>query len=315
MPELPEVETVVRGLRASLPGRLITGVHFGKTDFVEDPATIAEHSTGSRVSDVTRLGKFICVTLETSPPNNASATAYCLIIHLGMTGQLTLAQSGDPVPPHTHCFFHLDDGRELRYTDIRRFGRMLLVPKSGLGTFTGKLGKEPLEIGEEEFCSDLGSRRARVKALLLDQRVLRGIGNIYADESLFRARLHPARIAGGLAKKQLLALYRAMREVLAEAIQFRGSSVSDYVDAEGRRGEFQFQHRVYQREGKPCLVCKAKIRRIIVAGRSSHFCPRCQPSPRAKSLRAKKPQHRAKRSRTRRGKLNPRQRRSHAERA
>jgi formamidopyrimidine-DNA glycosylase len=310
MPELPEVETVVRGLRASLPGRVITGVHFGKTDFVEDPATIAERSTGSRLSDVTRLGKFICVRIEAGPPNSASATAYFLIIHLGMTGQLTLAQSSDPVTPHTHCFFHLDDGRELRYTDIRRFGRMLLVPESDLETFTGGLGKEPLEISEEEFCNNLGSRRARVKALLLDQRVLRGIGNIYADESLFRARLHPARIADRLAKNQLLALYHAVREVLSEAIQFRGSSVSDYLDAEGRRGEFQFQHRVYQREGKPCLLCKAKIRRVIVAGRSSHFCPRCQPPPRTKKV-----QRRTKRNGTKTRKLNPRRARSRAARA
>ena len=312
MPELPEVETVVRGLRASLPGRLIAGVHFGKTDFVEHPATIAERSTGSRISDVTRLGKFICIGLEAGPPNRASAIAYYLIIHLGMTGQLTLVQSGDPVPPHTHCFFRLDDGRELRYTDIRRFGRMRLVPESSLESFIGRLGKEPLEISEEEFCNDLGSRRARLKALLLDQRVLRGIGNIYADESLFRARLHPARIAAGLAKNQLLALYYSVREVLAEAIESRGSSVSDYVDAEGRRGEFQFQHRVYQREGQPCLLCQSKIRRVIVAGRSSHFCPRCQPSPRAKRPQAMKAQHRRKKSRAGTGKLNPRRQRRRA---
>ena len=305
MPELPEVETVVRGLRASLPGRVITGVHFGKTDFVEDPATITERLPRSRISEVTRLGKFICVGLEAGSTNSAPETAFHLIVHLGMTGQLTLAQPSDPVTPHTHCFFHLDDGRELRYTDIRRFGRMLLVTESALGTFTGQLGKEPLEISEEEFCNNLGSRRARVKALLLDQTVLRGIGNIYADESLFRARVHPARIAEGLPKKQLLALYHAVREVLSEAIHFRGSSVSNYLDAEGRRGEFQFQHRVYQREGKPCLLCEAKIRRVIVAGRSSHFCPRCQPSP-----RAKKAQHGEKKSRARSRKLNPRQRRS-----
>lgn len=315
MPELPEVETVVRGLRASLPGRVITGVRFGKTDFVEDPATIAERSTGSRISDITRMGKFICVSLAASSPNSVPAIFHYLIIHLGMTGQLTLAQSGDPVPRHTHGFFHLDDGRELRYTDIRRFGRMLLVPESALETFTGQLGKEPLEISEEEFCDYLGSRRARVKALLLDQRVLRGIGNIYADESLFRARVHPARIAQGLAKKQLLTLHSSIREVLAEAIRFRGSSVSNYVDAEGRRGEFQFQHRVYQREGQACFLCKAKIRRIIVAGRSSHFCPRCQPSPRAKSPQARKAQHQVKTGRVRRGKLNPRRLRRRAVRA
>lgn len=306
MPELPEVETVVRGLRASLPGHAFTAVHFAKTDFVEDPETIAERLPESRITDVARLGKFIRLGLI--PHGKATQDSHInLIIHLGMTGQLTLAHASDNVPPHTHCFFHLDDGRELRYTDIRRFGRMLLVPESALGEFQGRMGKEPLEISAEEFCNSLGSRRARVKALLLDQSVLRGIGNIYADESLFRARLHPARIARGLAKNRLLALHHSVREVLAEAIQFRGSSVSDYVDAEGRRGEFQFQHRVYQREGMPCLVCKAKIRRVIVAGRSSHFCPRCQPSP-----RPKKAQHRASKRRKSKGKLNQRQPRSRA---
>ena len=286
MPELPEVETVVRGLRLSLPGRAIVEVRFGKTDFVDDPAEIAERLPGTRIANVTRLGKFICIGLEAGAPSaalTASPTLLYFIIHLGMTGQLTVIRSCESVAPHTHGFFVLDDGRELRYTDIRRFGRMLLVPESGLADFNERLGKEPLEISAEEFCRYFGSRRARVKALLLDQRVLRGIGNIYADESLFRARLHPARIAENLSRKQLLALHRTIRQVLEEAIRFRGSSVSDYVDSEGNRGKFQLRHRVYQRDGKPCFRCKTKIRRVIVAGRSSHFCPRCQPAPRSGS--------------------------------
>jgi len=142
--------------------------------------------------------------------------------------------------------------------------------------------REPLQIGAEEFCKDFSLRRARVKALLLDQRVLRGVGNIYADESLFRARLHPARISASLKKKQLLALRGALREILEAAIRFRGSSISDYVDAEGKRGGFQQRHRVYQRGGKPCFRCGKKIRRVIVAGRSSYFCPGCQPAPRSR---------------------------------
>jgi formamidopyrimidine-DNA glycosylase len=280
MPELPEVETVVRGLRLSLPGRAIVEVRFGKTDFVDDPAEIAECLPGMRISDVTRLGKFICIVLEASDAHSTPSSPLYFIIHLGMTGQLTVIPSSDSVAPHTHGFFVLNDGRELRYTDIRRFGRMLLVPESELARFTGQLGKEPLEISGEEFCQRVGSRRARVKALLLDQRVLRGIGNIYADESLFRAHLHPARIAENLSKRQLLTLHKAVRQVLDEAILSRGSSISDYVDSEGNRGNFQLRHRVYQREGKPCFRCKSKIRRVIVAGRSSHFCPRCQPAPR-----------------------------------
>ena len=282
MPELPEVETVVRGLRTSLPGRTIAEVRFGKTDFVENPAAIAERLPGMRISEVTRLGKFISIGVEAGADPAATIPKFQLFIHLGMTGQLTVIRSSEPVPPHTHCFFALDDGRELRYTDIRRFGRMLLVPESESAEFEGHLGKEPLEISAEEFCRYFGSRRARVKALLLDQRVLRGIGNIYADESLFRARLNPVRIAENLTKKQLLALHEAVRHVLADAIRLRGSSISDYVDSEGNRGSFQLRHRVYQRDGKPCFRCKAKIRRVIVAGRSSHYCPRCQPAPRAR---------------------------------
>jgi formamidopyrimidine-DNA glycosylase len=282
MPELPEVETVVRGLRVSLPGRTIVEVRFGKTDFVDNPAEIAERLPGARVASVTRLGKFICVRLGSNGEQPTPGSETFLIVHLGMTGQLKVIRSGEAVAPHTHVFFVLDDGRELRYTDIRRFGRMLLIPESGLAEFAAQLGIEPLEISAEEFCRFFGSRRARVKALLLDQKVLRGIGNIYADESLFRARLHPARIAENLAKKQLLVLHGAVRQVLTEAIRSRGSSISDYVDSDGKRGEFQFHHRVYQRDGKPCFRCKTKIRRIIVAGRSSHFCPRCQPAPRTR---------------------------------
>jgi formamidopyrimidine-DNA glycosylase len=281
MPELPEVETVVRGLRKSLPGRSILDVRFGKTDFVEEPATIAERLPGMRIANVARLGKFISIELKAGTPTATAFSRFNLIVHLGMTGQLTLASAGSPVTPHTHCYFALDDGRELRYTDIRRFGRMRLVAESSLEDFKQRLGKEPLEISAGDFCRVLGSRRARVKALLLDQKVLRGIGNIYADEGLYRAGLHPARIGQNLTKQQLLALHRAIRKVLADAIRFRGSSISDYIDSNGNRGEFQFRHRVYQREGKPCFRCGAKIRRIIVAGRSSHFCPRCQPAPRS----------------------------------
>jgi formamidopyrimidine-DNA glycosylase len=283
MPELPEVETVVRGLKLSLPGRTITDVRFGKTDFVDNFEEIAKHLPGLRVSDVRRLGKFICVEFDSSSNGNALPPPK-LIVHLGMTGQLRVSGSAEAIAPHTHAFFAMDDGRELRYTDIRRFGRMVLIPEPELAGFLQQLGKEPLEISADEFCAHLGSRRARIKALLLDQRVLRGIGNIYADESLFRARLHPMRIGEKLSRKELLALHAAIRQVLTEAIRFRGSSISDYVDSNGDGGEFQLRHRVYQREGLPCFRCKAAIRRIIVASRSSHYCPRCQPAPRRRRI-------------------------------
>lgn len=287
MPELPEVETVVRGLRASLPGRTILEIRLGKTDFIDDPVALGEQLPGSRVLDVTRLGKFISIGLVPGGPASGVAERLYLIIHLGMTGQLMTRLSGDPVPAHTHVFFGLDDGRELRYTDIRRFGRMLVVPESKIAGFRERLGIEPLEITLEEFCARFGSRGSRVKALLLDQAVLRGVGNIYADESLFRARIHPARIARNLTRTQLATLHQSVRQILTDAIRLRGSSVSDYVDSDGKRGEFQFRHRVYQREGKPCVRCREKIRRVIVAGRSSHFCPRCQPAPRLRKARRK----------------------------
>jgi formamidopyrimidine-DNA glycosylase len=237
---------------------------------------------GAKILQVERHGKFIRIVLESSGSGTNPGELLDWFVHLGMTGQLGTRPVADAVIPHTHGFFVLDDGRELRYTDIRRFGRMFIVPASDGADFRGRLGAEPLELSVEEFCKRFGSRRARVKAMLLDQHVLGGVGNIYADEALFRARIHPARIAGDLTRAQLISLHEAVRGVLAAAIQMRGSSVSDYLDSEGRRGDFQNAHQVYQRTGEPCTRCGRKIRRMIVAGRSSHFCPRCQPAPRVR---------------------------------
>jgi formamidopyrimidine-DNA glycosylase len=184
------------------------------------------------------------------------------------------------VAPHTHAFLSLDDGRELRYTDIRRFGRMAILPEAEQAAVLGPLGLEPLEASEQEFAARMGARRARVKALLLDQHVLRGMGNIYTDESLWRARIHPARLGASLKRDEMRRLCRSVRGVLTEAIRLRGSSVSNYVDSGGQPGEFQLRHRVYQREGKKCMRCGTAIRRMIVAGRSSYFCPQCQRAPR-----------------------------------
>ncbi len=198
-----------------------------------------------------------------------------------MTGQLITCAPDASIAPHTHVFFVLDDGRELRYKDPRRFGNMQMVVQ-GNGSPLGSLGPDPLEATETEFVARLRGHRARIKALLLDQSVLRGMGNIYADESLWRARINPMRLASSLKEAELRQLYRAVQTILKEAIRLRGSSISDYVDCSGERGEFQLKHRVYQREGKKCARCKALIRRAIVAGRSSHFCPQCQPVPRAR---------------------------------
>jgi formamidopyrimidine-DNA glycosylase len=280
MPELPEVETVVRGLREPLVGRRIVSVRFGKTDFIDDPIALGERLPGSKIARVERYGKFVTLALE---PLASEQSEFYFLIHLGMTGQLMSRSPYEPVAAHTHAFVELDDGRELRYTDIRRFGRMLLVSESDKEKFHGQLGRDPLEISEKEFITEFSTRNARVKALLLNQSVLRGMGNIYTDESLWRARIHPARLAANLQTHQLKALYKAMRDVLSTAIRLRGSSISDYLDAEGLPGDYQSRHRVYGRAGKPCPRCKTAIRRIVVAGRGTYFCPRCQQSPRKKS--------------------------------
>jgi formamidopyrimidine-DNA glycosylase len=278
MPELPEVETVARGLQAVLPGRRIVAVRLGKTDFIEDPAAIARELPGCQIRVVRRHGKFLVLDLE---PSDGTAASSSLLIHLGMTGQIVVCPPEAPVARHTHAFFSLDDGREMRYTDIRRFGRMRILSDGTQDEVLGRLGFDPLEASEDELRETIRSRRARIKALLLDQHVFRGMGNIYTDESLWRARIHPTRLGANLKDAELRRLYKAVRHVLIEAIRFRGSSVSDYVDSEGRRGEFQQRHRVYQREGKKCFRCGALIRRAVVAGRSSYFCPRCQRPPRS----------------------------------
>lgn len=279
MPELPEVETVARGLRAALPGRRILSVRLGKTDFIEDPAALERDLPGSIVGSVKRHGKFLIVELEGS---HGSAQNFSLFIHLGMTGQIVVCHPEAHVAPHTHVFFALDDGREFRYTDIRRFGKMRILSAQTRESTLGKVGLDPLEATLEEFVTLVRSRRARIKALLLDQHGLSGMGNIYTDESLWRARIHPTRLGVNLKDDELHHLYRAVRDVLNQAIRMRGSSVSDYVDSDGRRGSFQQRHKVYQRKGKKCFRCGTLIRRAIVAGRSSYFCPRCQSAPRTR---------------------------------
>jgi len=221
MPELPEVETVVRGLREALPGRGIVSVRLGKTDFIEDPAALGELLPGRRIEAVERIGKFIRMKLTAGAEARSADVALNLMVHLGMTGRLLVRPASEAIAPHTHGFFELDDGRELRYTDIRRFGQIRLVAEAALEGFYGQLGREPLEVSREEFASRLRGRRARIKALLLDQGVFRGIGNIYADESLWRSRIHPARLAETLSAAELSGLWRAVQSVLRTAMGIR----------------------------------------------------------------------------------------------
>ena len=285
MPELPEVETVARGLRQAILGRRIISVTLGKTDFIDDPVALERHLPGRRIEAVERYGKFMLLRLsEVSGENrvatNGDAAPASLLVHLGMTGQIAPSPAGQPLEKHTHVCMVLDDGRELRYRDARRFGRIAYLTKALLAEELTGFGADPLEVSKEEFADSICGRRARIKALLLDQSVLRGVGNIYADESLWKAKIHPARLGANLSRKQAHTLRRVLQDILRKAIVLRGSSISDFLDAEGEPGEYQRHHRAYGREGKGCYRCKTAVRRAIVAGRSSYFCPSCQPSPR-----------------------------------
>ena len=285
MPELPEVETVARGLRQAILGRRILSVTLGKTDFIDDPVALEEHLPGRQIEAVERYGKFMLLRLSPATgsngaPEDGDAKPASLLVHLGMTGQIAPSPAEQPRGKHTHVSLLLDDGRELRYVDARRFGRIAYLTELPLAEELTGFGADPLEVSKEEFADRIRGRRARIKALLLDQSVLRGVGNIYADESLWRAKIHPARLGAKVSREQAETLRRVLQEILRKAIVMRGSSISDFLDAAGEPGEYQRHHRAYGREGKCCYRCKALIRRGIVAGRSSYFCPKCQPAPR-----------------------------------
>ena len=222
---------------------------------------MAARIEGRRIAGVRRYGKFILVSLR--------GGGY-LAIHLGMTGRLLL---GGREGKHTHAVLTLDRGR-LLYDDSRQFGCIQFSEE--FPERVAKLGPEPLEVSFEDFAAALKRRKTRIKALLLNQGFLRGLGNIYADEALFRAGIHPLAVPSRLPRDRVRRLHEAIIAVLTEAIAAGGSSISDYVDAQGRKGFFQFSHRVYQRTGKPCVTCGTPIRRVLVAQRSSHFCPQCQ---------------------------------------
>jgi formamidopyrimidine-DNA glycosylase len=285
MPELPEVETVANGVHERVHGHRIVSVWTsGKPQTFKSPESeIAETLTGARITQVRRVGKTIVMSLNRTPSKKKETPAEFLI-HLGMTGRLLVSQPGVPLPPHTHAVLTLDDHREIRFVDPRRFGR-LSIHSGGAQPATGKSqqatsysgpGREPLTIPVEDFIALFRKRKTPIKAALLNQSLLHGVGNIYADEALFRAGIRPRRQAARVTRAELTRLRAALIEVLRHAIQLGGSSVSDYVDADGVRGFFQLQHKVYQRTGQLCLVCATPIQKIIVAGRSTHFCATCQ---------------------------------------
>src|ERR1700722_1662188 len=316
MPELPEVETIARGLAKRVTGDVIESVWLGqKQEPLKSPAPeiVAELEQG-RIVAVHRIGKHIVFDLErdnvgrtlpsagsgqalpakrrkpkplppskrkfpqtsSNPSEEAGESARSTqakaqwIVHLGMTGRLQVCEPQTEEDKHTHAILRLASGRELRFVDPRRFGRLSVSTDFDAG------GIEPLEIDREHFLALFSGRETPIKSALLNQKLLRGVGNIYADESLFRAGIRPRRRASSITHEQMGKLFVAVKEVLKEAIALGGSSVSDYVDADGKEGFFQLQHRVYGREAEPCLVCKTPIKRIVIAGRSSHYCPKCQ---------------------------------------
>jgi formamidopyrimidine-DNA glycosylase len=279
VPELPEVETVASGVHARIHGQRILSVTLSgyREPFKTPAAEMAEALTGCRIERVYRVGKHIVFDLS---QGRGKALAWQWIVHLGMTGRLLVSERDVPAPKHTHAVLALSGGRELRFVDARRFGRLALHRLQAGGGFRGAgfrgPGQEPLVVSSEEFAALFRGRKTSIKAALLNQKLLQGVGNIYADESLFRAGIRPTAIAGRLSRRRLDRLRGALGDVLRNAIELGGSSVSDYVDADGVKGFFQLEHRVYMRGGQPCKVCGAAIRRMVLAGRGTHYCPRCQ---------------------------------------
>jgi formamidopyrimidine-DNA glycosylase len=290
VPELPEVETIARGLAKRVSGDTIDSVWIGsKLQPLKSPAvTIAATLEGGRIVRVHRAGKHIVFDLEPAggrlrkrkssgglEPRRAaslhSERNAQWIVHLGMTGRMVVSEPAAEIAKHTHLIARLGSGRELRFIDPRMFGKLSVHPA---GFDPG--GVEPLDVEEEQFITLFRGRKTPIKSALLNQKLLRGVGNIYADEALFRAGIRPRRRAAAITQAQFRKLHQTVQEVLREAIALGGSSINDYVDADGEEGFFQLQHRVYGREGEPCLVCQTAIKRVVLTGRSSHYCPKCQ---------------------------------------
>jgi formamidopyrimidine-DNA glycosylase len=286
VPELPEVETIARGLHKRVAGDAIESVWLGSKPqtMKSPPAVIASTLERTRIAQVRRMGKHIVFDLERNGEARALLPAKGgkknvplgprsqWIVHLGMTGRMVVCEPEAELVKHTHAVVKLASGRELRFVDPRRFGRLSV---HSTGDFEAG-GVEPLEVNRKDFLALFRARKTPIKSALLNQKLLRGVGNIYADESLFRAGLRPRRRASTITRVQLEKLHASVQKVLKEAIKLGGSSISDYVDADGEEGFFQLRHRVYGREGEPCLVCRTPIKRTVIVGRSSHYCPKCQ---------------------------------------
>ncbi|KIX15992.1 bifunctional DNA-formamidopyrimidine glycosylase/DNA-(apurinic or apyrimidinic site) lyase [Dethiosulfatarculus sandiegensis] len=269
MPELPEVECVRRTLAPVIIGKNIINIVINLEKIVRpDPLFFQKGLLNKRIVQVDRHGKLLIVHLE-----NSSFWA----IHLGMTGQIILREK-QPDLPHIHACIHFNDQSGFFFRDVRQFGFMAYLPnKEALQKGPLKnMGPDALMISLETFTKSLAGRKAPIKSLLLDQRILAGVGNIYADESLFRAGIAPTSRAGEIPPKALAKLHRILRELLGQAIDCGGSSIRDYVDAKGEAGSFQDLHQVYGHKGAPCPICGREIKKITLGGRSTHYCRHCQ---------------------------------------
>ena len=271
MPELPEVETIARTLEPAARGRVISAVELLYRPLLRRGGRKGLAGLkGRRVLAVRRRGKMLLIACE---------GGRTLVFHLKMTGQFLFAGDTEPRDKHTRLVMRFEDGKnELRFRDVRKFGFLLClegVPETACGELAC-LGPEPLDIGPAEFTALVAQKKGRIKSLLLNQKMIAGIGNIYADEMLFDARIHPETSASSLGKKAAGRLYDSMKKILTLAIAEKGSTLQDYRDAEGKAGNFQFFHKVYDRKGEPCVVCGTPVRMTRIGGRSSHFCPQCQ---------------------------------------
>ncbi len=270
MPELPEVETYVRDLDRVLPGRTLHGARVGWPNQLPRNAAdeLDTRVRGQSIRSVTRRGKYIVIDLDTD----------WLLIHLKMSGRLQIAEKDEEPNPYAHVVFALDGGAELRFHDPRKFGRVYLV--DALDEVVGHLGPEPLDasFSLRLFAERIAGRRGRLKPLLLNQTFVAGLGNIYVDEALWQAELHPLRTADGLSEDEIAQLHAAIVAVLTKAVRLRGTSFSQagYRDLTGNTGEMQGTLNVFRRTGEPCPRCSAPIERSVVAMRGTHTCPRCQ---------------------------------------
>lgn len=273
MPELPEVETVKQTLNALVAGKRIEMVTVTLPRIIQRPSDIGQFSEilkGHTIEQVERRGKFLRILLD----------GLVLVSHLRMEGRYGVYTAGEPVERHTHVIFHFDDGTELRYKDVRQFGTMHLFAAGEEWELPPlqKLGVEPLspEFSAEGFTESMRRRRSFIKPVLLNQHIVVGIGNIYVDEALFRAGVHPNRLANELTDEEYLWLYKAIIDTLQDAVEAGGSSIKSYVNGQGEMGMFQHQLQIYGRQGQPCVRCDSIIMKSVVGGRGTHYCPICQ---------------------------------------